>query len=84
METASESDVYDKKVVKIGNTKHFSGIADVLNEGKKGNVSKLTQVSGLGLKLQQGDGLRMSGNGMCCKGCGMAYNDKFIFGNQSL
>jgi hypothetical protein len=26
----------------------------------------------------------MSGNGMCCKGCGMAYNDKFIFGNQSL
>jgi hypothetical protein len=72
------SDVYDKGVVKIGNTKHFNGIADVFKKGKKGNVSMLTQVSGLGLKLQQGDGLRMSGNGMRCKGCGMAYNGKCI------
>ena len=88
--------VYDKGVVKIGNTKHFSGIADVLKKGKGKNVSKLTQMSGLGLRLQGegvtdamfrkpitlGDGLTMGG--MCCKGCGMAYNDKFIFGNQSL
>jgi hypothetical protein len=48
-------------------------------------------MSGLGLRLQGdgvtdarfrkpihlGDGLRMSGNGMCCKGCGM-MNDKFL------
>ena len=54
-------------------------------------------MSGLGLRLQGegvmkdarfrkpihlGEGMRLSG-GKCC-GCGMAYNDKFIFGNQSL
>ena len=58
------------------------------------NVSKLTQMSGLGLRLQGdgvtdarfrkpitlGDGLTMGGK--CC-GCGM-MNDKFLFQNQSL
>jgi hypothetical protein len=38
-------DIYDKGVVKIGDTKHFSGVADVLKKGKKGNISKLTQMS---------------------------------------
>jgi hypothetical protein len=51
----------------------------------------------LGLKLQGegmkdarfrkpitlGNGMRMGGNGMC-KGCGMEYNDKFIFKNVAL
>jgi hypothetical protein len=78
--------VYDKGVVKIGDTKHFSGIADVLKKGKVKNVSKLTQMSGLGLRLQ-GEGLTMGKGltmgGKCC-GCGMAYNDKFLFQNQSL
>ena len=57
-ETAEKGlgEVYDKGVVKIGNTKHFSGIADVLKKGKVKNVSKLTQMSGLGLRLQ-GDGV---------------------------
>jgi hypothetical protein len=71
-----------------------------LKKGKKGYVSKLTQMSGLGLKLHQGDGvirdarfrksitlgniMRMSGNGMSCTGCGMAYNEKFIFENVAL
>ena len=87
--------VYDKGVVKIGDTKHLSGIADVLKKGKVKNVSKLTQMSGLGLRLQGdgvikdarfrkpitlGDGLTMGGK--CC-GCGM-MNDKFLFQNQSL
>ena len=49
------------------------------------NVSKLTQMSGLGLRLQ-GEGLTMSKGltmgGKCC-GCGM-MNDKFLFQNQSL
>ena len=51
-------------------------------------------MTGLGLKLQGdrvmkdarfrkpitlGNGMRMSGNGMSCTVCGMAYNDKFIF-----
>jgi hypothetical protein len=29
-------------------------------------------------------GMRMSGNGRSCTGCGMAYNDKFIFENVAL
>ena len=33
--------------------------------------------------ITMGNGMRMSGNGMC-KGCGMEYNDKFIFENVSL
>jgi len=86
-ETAEKGlgEVYDKGVVKIGNTKHFSGIADVLKKGKVKNVSKLTQMSGLGLRLQ-GEGLTMGKGltmgGKCC-GCGM-MNDKFLFQNQSL
>ena len=86
-ETAEKGlgDIYDKGVVKIGDTKHFSGIADVLKKGKVKNVSKLTQMSGLGLRLQ-GEGLTMGKGltmgGKCC-GCGM-MNDKFLFQNQSL
>jgi hypothetical protein len=82
----------------IGKTKHLSGIADALKKSKKGNISKLTQLSGLGLKLQGGEmkdaryrrpitlgnGMRMSGGGMSCKGCGMEYNDKFLFSDQAL
>jgi len=86
-ETAEKGlgEVYDKGVVKIGDTKHFSGIADALKKGKVKNVSKLTQMSGLGLRLQ-GEGLTMGKGltmgGKCC-GCGM-MNDKFLFQNQSL
>jgi hypothetical protein len=88
--------VYDTGVVQIGNTRHLSGIADALKKGKAKNASKLTQLSGLGLKLQggemkdaryrrpitMGNGMRMGG-GMCT-GCGMEYNDKFIFENVAL
>ena len=84
--------MYDTGTNHIGNTRHLGSVADALKKGKKGNISKLTQLSGLGLKLQggemkdaryrrpitMGNGMRMSGNGMCCKGCGMEYNDKFI------
>ena len=48
--------VYDTGTNMIGNTNHLSGIADALKKSKKGNISKLTQLSGLGLKLQ-GDGV---------------------------
>jgi hypothetical protein len=89
--------VYDTGTNMIGNTRHLGSVADALKKGKAKNVSKLTQLSGLGLKLQggemkdaryrrpitMGNGMRMSG-GMCCKGCGMEYNDKFIFENVSL
>jgi hypothetical protein len=43
-------DVYDKGTEMIGDTKNFGRAADVLKKGKKGNLSKLTQMSGLGLK----------------------------------
>ena len=88
--------MYDTGTEMIGNTKHLSGVADALKKGKKGNISKLTQLTGLGLKLQggemkdaryrrpitMGNGMRMSGG--TCNGCGMEYNDKFIFENVSL
>ena len=87
--------VYDTGTNMIGNTRYLSGVADALKKGKKGNVSKLTQLSGLGLKLGEGmtdaryrrpitmgNGMRMGG-GMC-KGCGMEYNDKFLFSDQAL
>jgi hypothetical protein len=89
--------VYDTGTNMIGNTRHLGGVADALKKSKKGNISKLTQLTGLGLKLQgegmtdaryrrpitMGNGMRMSG-GMCCKGCGMEYNDKFLFSDQAL
>jgi hypothetical protein len=88
--------VYDTGTNHIGNTRHLGGDADALKKGKQKNVSKLTQLSGLGLKLggemkdaryrkpiTLGNGMRMSG-GTCCTGCGMEYNDKFIFENASL
>jgi hypothetical protein len=88
--------VYDTGTEMIGNTRHLGGIANVLKKGKKGNISKLTQLSGLGLKLQgdgvmkdaryrrpitMGNGMRMSGG--TCSMCG-AGNDKFLFSDQAL
>jgi len=89
--------VYDTGTNMIGNTRHLGSVADALKKSKKGNISKLTQLTGLGLKLQgegmtdaryrrpitMGNGMRMSG-GACqsCNGSGM--NDKFIFENVSL
>jgi hypothetical protein len=81
---------YDTGTEMIGNTRHLGGVADALKKSKKGNISKLTQLSGLGLKLQgegmkdaryrrpitMGNGMRMGG-GMCSM-CG-AGNDKFLF-----
>ena len=96
-ETAEKGlgDIYDKGTEMIGNTRHLNGVADLLKKSKKGNVSKLVGMSGLGLRLQGegvmkdarfrkpihlGEGLTMGGK--CC-GCGM-MNDKFLFQNQSL
>ena len=74
--------LYDKGVVKIGNTRHLGKVADFLKKNKKGNVAKLNQMSGLGLRLQQGKGMRLSGG--TCRMCGGSMNDKFIFSDQSL
>ena len=82
--------VYDTGTNMIGNTNHLGGVADALKKSKKGNISKLTQLTGLGLKLgdgvmkdarycrpiTMGNGMRMGG-GMCSM-CG-AGNDKLIF-----
>jgi len=75
-------DAYDKGVVKIGDTKHLGRVADVLKKGKKGNVAKLSQMSGLGLRLQHGNGLKLSGG--TCEMCGGSMNDNFLFQNQAL
>ena len=91
-------DVYDKGTEMIWNTRHLKGISDVLKKSKKGYLSKLTQMSGLGLKLQGdgvmrdarfrkpitlGNGMRMSG-GACHSCLGSGMNDKFIFENVAL
>jgi hypothetical protein len=89
--------VYDTGIIQIGNTRHLGGVADALKKSKNGNISKLTQLSGLGLKLQGdkvmkdarfrkpitlGNGMRMGGGS--CKGCGMKYNENFIFESIAL
>jgi len=87
--------VYDTGTNMIGNTRYLGGVADALKKGKAKNVSKLVGMSGLGLKLGEGmtdaryrrpitmgNGMRIGG-GMC-KGCGMEYNDKFLFSDQAL
>ena len=90
--------MYDTGTNMIGNTRHLGGVADALRKGKAKNVSKLVGMSGLGLKLQggemkdaryrrpitMGNGMRMGGGAMSCKGCGMEYNDKFLFSDQAL
>jgi len=58
--------LYNKGVVKIGDTRHLGKVAVLLKKGKTKNVSKLRQMSGLGLRLQQGNGMRLSG-GTCVK-----------------
>jgi hypothetical protein len=47
--------VYDTGTEMIGNTKYLKGVAGALKKGKTGNLSKRTQISGLGLKLQGGE-----------------------------
>jgi len=90
--------VYDTGTEMIGNKRHLGGVSDALKKSKKGIISKLTQLSGLGLKLgdgvmkdaryrrpiTMGNGMRMRGGGGACKGCGMEYNDKFVFSNVAL
>jgi hypothetical protein len=41
----------------------------------------MMKMSGLGLRVSQGNGLSMGG--MCC-GCGAMQNDKFLFSDASL
>jgi len=52
-----------------------------MRDSKKGNVNKLTKLSGVGLRLQ-GNGMRVSG-GSCCM-CGAGVDDKIMFSNQCL
>ena len=52
-------------------------ISEYMKESKKGNVNKLTKLSGVGLRLQ-GNGMRVSGK-KCCGICGAGMDDKFFF-----
>ena len=74
-------DVYDKGENQLGRNKYTKPISEYMRDSKKGNVDKLTKLSGVGLRLQ-GKGMRLSGAGSC-KFCG-AGNDKFLFGDQAL
>jgi hypothetical protein len=78
-------DVYDKGENELGKNKYTKPISEYMRDSKKGNVDKLTKLSGVGLRLQ-GNGMRLSGAGKCCGMCGgsMDMDDKFIFANQSL
>jgi hypothetical protein len=78
-------DVYNKGENELGKNKYTKPISEYMRDSKKGNVDKLTKLSGVGLRLQ-GNGMRLSGAGKCCGMCGgsMDMDDKFIFANQSL
>ena len=53
-----------------------------MKDEKARNVNKLTNLSGVGLKLQ-GDGMRLSGSG--CKFCGGSMQrDQFLFNDTAL
>lgn len=78
---------YDFTTGALDKSKYTKPIATIGRNTKKENLNKAMAMSGLGLKLSQGKGMRLAGNGltmggMCC-GCGM-YNDKFIFDEVSL
>ena len=75
-------DVYYKGENELGKNKYTKPISEYMKESKKGNVNKLTKLSGVGLRLQ-GNGMRVSG-GKCCGICGAGMDDKFHFSNQSL
>ena len=70
---------YDAGTKFLDGNKYTKPIATIGRNSKQGNINQLMKMSGLGLKLSQGNGLTM-GRGMCM-GCG---NDKFIFADQSL
>ena len=54
-------DVYDKAGKELDKNKYGKPISQYMKYKKGSNVAKLSQMSGLGLRLQQGQGLRMSG-----------------------
>jgi hypothetical protein len=75
-------DVYDKAGKELDKNKYGKPISQYMKDKKGSNVAKLSQMSGLGLRLQQGKGMRLSGG--TCEMCGGSMNDKFIFSDQSL
>ena len=76
-------DVYDKSENKLGKNKFTIPISEYMKDEKSGNVEKITNSSGVGLRLQ-GNGMRLSGPGKCCGMCGGGMDDKFLFGNVAL
>jgi hypothetical protein len=72
---------YDAGTKLLDKSKYTKPIATIGRNQKGAVIDKAMKLSGLGLKLS-GDGMRLSG-GRCC-GCGMSYNDQFLFGNQAL
>ena len=73
---------YDAGTKFLDANKYTKPIATIGRNQKGAVINKAMKMSGLGLKLAQGDGMRLSG-GRCC-GCGAIQNDKFLFGTQAL
>jgi hypothetical protein len=71
---------FDKGTQLLDSNKFTKPIARIGRNQKGAIVDRAMQMSGLGLRMAQGKGLRM-GSGMCM-GCGM--NDKFLFADQAL
>ena len=74
---------FDKGTELLEGNKYTKPIATIGRNSKGAVLDRAMRMSGLGLKLSQGKGMRVAG-GMCCQGCGMQYNDKFIFDDQAL
>jgi len=74
---------YDAGTKLLENNQYTKPIASIGRNSKDANINRMMKMSGLGLRVSQGNGLSMGG--MCCMGCGNAMqNDKFLFSDSSL
>ena len=72
---------YDAGTKLLEGNKYTKPIATIGRNSKDANINRMMKMSGLGLRVSQGNGLSMGG--MCC-GCGAMQNDKFLFSDASL
>ena len=72
---------YDAGTKLLEKIQYTKPIATIGRNSKDANINRMMKMSGLGLRVSQGNGLSMGG--MCC-GCGAMQNDKFLFSDSSL
>lgn len=72
-------DGYDATQKVTGSNKYTKPVSEHMKKNRDRDVKKITRYTGLGL--------RMSGrgeSGSVCSGCGMPYNDQFLFSNVAI